>query len=64
MPADRLTVLRAANVFGLGQDRVVARLARRALAGLPLVVTGNQRTFLAVEDLARGDRHAGARRGW
>jgi dTDP-4-amino-4,6-dideoxygalactose transaminase/nucleoside-diphosphate-sugar epimerase len=52
VPAQRLTVLRAANLFGLGQDRVVARLARRALAGLELVVTDNERTFLAVEDLA------------
>lgn len=52
VPPQRLTVLRAANVFGIGQDRVVARLARRALAGLPLVVTDNQRTFLPVEDLA------------
>jgi len=52
VPPDRLTLLRAANVFGVGQDRVVARLTRRALAGLPLVVTDNQRTFLAVDDLA------------
>jgi dTDP-4-amino-4,6-dideoxygalactose transaminase/nucleoside-diphosphate-sugar epimerase len=59
VPAHRLTVLRAANVFGLGQDRVVARLARRALAGLPLVVTGNQRTFLAVEDLAEAIARGG-----
>jgi dTDP-4-amino-4,6-dideoxygalactose transaminase/nucleoside-diphosphate-sugar epimerase len=52
VPADRLTVLRVANLFGPGQDRVVARLARRAVAGLPLVVTRTRRTFLAVEDLA------------
>jgi dTDP-4-amino-4,6-dideoxygalactose transaminase/nucleoside-diphosphate-sugar epimerase len=59
VPAPRLTVLRAANAFGLGQDRVVAKLARRALAGLPLVVTGNQRTFLAVEDLAESIARGG-----
>ena len=49
---DRLTVLRAANVFGPGQDRVVARLSRRVLAGLPLAVTDTVRTFLPVDDLA------------
>ena len=51
---DRLTVLRAANLFGPGQDRVVAQLTRRALAGLPLAVTDTVRTFLPVDDLARG----------
>jgi dTDP-4-amino-4,6-dideoxygalactose transaminase/nucleoside-diphosphate-sugar epimerase len=49
---DRLTVLRAANLFGPGQDRVVAQLTRRALAGLPLTVTDAVRTFLPVDDLA------------
>ena len=48
----RLTVLRAANLFGPGQDRVVAQLTRRALAGLPLTVTDTVRTFLPVDDLA------------
>jgi len=52
VPADRLSVVRVTNLFGAGQDRVVARLARRALAGLPLTVTRSRRTFLAVEDLA------------
>jgi dTDP-4-amino-4,6-dideoxygalactose transaminase/nucleoside-diphosphate-sugar epimerase len=52
VPADRLTVLRVSNLFGVGQDRVVARLARRAMAGLPLSVTRARRTFLSVEDLA------------
>ena len=52
VPPERLTVFRVTNLFGVGQDRVVARLVRRALAGLPLAVTDNQRTFLAVEDLA------------
>ena len=52
VPADRLTVFRVANLFGPGQDRVVAKLTRRALAGLPLEVVDTRRTFLAVEDLA------------
>jgi dTDP-4-amino-4,6-dideoxygalactose transaminase/nucleoside-diphosphate-sugar epimerase len=52
VPAERLTVFRVTNLFGLGQDRVVARLTRRALAGLPLTVTRVRRTFLSVEDLA------------
>ena len=52
IPAEQLSVVRVTNLFGAGQDRVVARLARRALAGLPLVVTRARRTFLAVEDLA------------
>ncbi|HEV7654758.1 MAG TPA: DegT/DnrJ/EryC1/StrS family aminotransferase [Mycobacteriales bacterium] len=53
VPPDRLSVLRAANLFGPGQDRVVAQLSRRALAGLPLAVTDAVRTFLPVDDLAR-----------
>jgi dTDP-4-amino-4,6-dideoxygalactose transaminase/nucleoside-diphosphate-sugar epimerase len=52
VPAQRLTLLRSANLFGPGQDRVVARLTRRALAGLPLSVTDVQRSFLDVDDLA------------
>jgi len=52
VPRDHLTVFRVANLFGVGQDRVVARLVRRALAGLPLTVGETRRTFLAVEDLA------------
>jgi dTDP-4-amino-4,6-dideoxygalactose transaminase/nucleoside-diphosphate-sugar epimerase len=44
---DRLTVLRLANVVGASQDRVVTRMVRRALAGLPLHVTvGVRRSFL------------------
>lgn len=50
--ADRLTLLRVTNLFGTGQDRVVARLTRRALAGLPLTVADVRRTFLSAEDLA------------
>ena len=48
---DRLTVFRVANLFGRGQDRVVAQLARRALVGLPLSVTDSVRTLLPVDDL-------------
>ena len=54
VPPERLTVFRVANLFGVGQDHVVARLVRRALAGLPLAVTDNQRTFLAVGRPDRG----------
>ena len=52
VPADRLTVLRVTNLFGAGQDRVVAKLTRRALAGLPLTVADVRRTFLSLGDLA------------
>jgi dTDP-4-amino-4,6-dideoxygalactose transaminase/nucleoside-diphosphate-sugar epimerase len=48
----RLTVLRAAEAFGPGQYGTVARLARRALAGLPLTVTDSVRTFVPADDLA------------
>lgn len=51
---DRLTVLRLANAFGAGQDRVATRLVRRALAGLPLHVTEDtMRSFLPPVDLGR-----------
>jgi dTDP-4-amino-4,6-dideoxygalactose transaminase/nucleoside-diphosphate-sugar epimerase len=53
VPAEQLTILRAANTFGIGQERVVMRLIRRALAGLEMRVTGSFRSFLAVDDLAR-----------
>ncbi|MEU0091130.1 DegT/DnrJ/EryC1/StrS family aminotransferase [Kribbella sp. NPDC006257] len=52
VPANRLTIFRAANLFGSGQDRVVARVARRALAGLPIRITDSVRTFIAADDLA------------
>jgi dTDP-4-amino-4,6-dideoxygalactose transaminase/nucleoside-diphosphate-sugar epimerase len=52
VPAGRLTVLRIGNLFGPGQDRVVAKLARRALHGLPLDVTDTVRCFLSVDRLA------------
>jgi dTDP-4-amino-4,6-dideoxygalactose transaminase/nucleoside-diphosphate-sugar epimerase len=52
VPANRLTIFRAANLFGHGQDRVVARITRRALVGLPIRVTDSVRTFIAAADLA------------
>jgi dTDP-4-amino-4,6-dideoxygalactose transaminase/nucleoside-diphosphate-sugar epimerase len=49
-----LTVLRLANTYGLGQERVVARLVRAALAGRPLRVTaGVERSFLPVAEVGR-----------
>lgn len=49
-----LTVLRLGNAFGAAQDRVVTRLARRALAGEPLPVTSDTvRSFLPAADLGR-----------
>ena len=47
VPEDRLTVLRLANVFGLGQERVVARIARSILAKRPITLTRRSvRSFL------------------
>ncbi|MCO5974714.1 aminotransferase class I/II-fold pyridoxal phosphate-dependent enzyme [Actinoallomurus soli] len=51
--AGRLTVLRLANVVGVGQDRFVARITRKALAGHPLPVTDTVRSFVPVRDLGR-----------
>jgi dTDP-4-amino-4,6-dideoxygalactose transaminase/nucleoside-diphosphate-sugar epimerase len=49
---ERLTIVRVANVFGPGQDRVVGRMARAVLAGRPVSVTrGVARSFVALEDL-------------
>ena len=53
VPAERLSILRSANLFGSGQERVVSQLVGRALAGLELRVTDCIRTFLSVDDLAR-----------
>ena len=51
---EQLTVLRLANTFGVGQERVVTLFTRAALRGQPLVVTeGVERSFLAVEDVGR-----------
>lgn len=46
-------VVRLANLFGPGQDRVISRLARRASAGLELRVTDTVRCFVPVADAAR-----------
>jgi dTDP-4-amino-4,6-dideoxygalactose transaminase/nucleoside-diphosphate-sugar epimerase len=49
-----LTVLRVANTFGIGQERVVSQLVRRALAGLPLTVVRDVvRSFVPVDEVAR-----------
>jgi dTDP-4-amino-4,6-dideoxygalactose transaminase/nucleoside-diphosphate-sugar epimerase len=47
-----LRVLRVANVFGRGQERVIDRLARRMLAGLPVTVSDVRRSFVHVDDVA------------
>ena len=60
--ADRVRILRLANVYGIGQERFMSRLIRKALAGLPLPVTEATRTFVPVGDVARivaGDLPAG-----
>ncbi|MGL5811018.1 MAG: DegT/DnrJ/EryC1/StrS family aminotransferase [Nocardioides sp.] len=52
IPPERLTVLRLANVVGIGQDRVVTRLIRRGSLGLPLHVDrGASRSFLPASAL-------------
>ncbi len=48
-----LRIVRLPNLFGLDQDRVVARLTHRALAGLPLDVADTTRCFLHVDDAGR-----------
>jgi dTDP-4-amino-4,6-dideoxygalactose transaminase/nucleoside-diphosphate-sugar epimerase len=54
VPAEALTILRLANVFGAGQQRVIARLVRAALAGRPLIVQGGVvRSFVSAQDVGR-----------
>jgi dTDP-4-amino-4,6-dideoxygalactose transaminase/nucleoside-diphosphate-sugar epimerase len=54
VPVEALTLLRLANVFGVGQQRVVARLVRAALAGRPLIAHGGVvRSFVSAEDVGR-----------
>lgn len=49
-----LTVLRLANTFGLGQERVITRLVRSALTQRPVPVTpAASRSFLPVEEIGR-----------
>lgn len=53
VPERARTIYRVANTIGVGQERVVARLVRSALAGRPLEVTASAiRTFVSVEDIA------------
>jgi perosamine synthetase len=52
-PAARLTILRMANICGTGQERVICRLIRGALAGDPLTVTATQRSFVPLQTAAR-----------
>ncbi len=52
-PGAGLTILRLANVIGIGQERFVCRLIRRALAGDPLPVTLITRSFVSVGEVAR-----------
>jgi dTDP-4-amino-4,6-dideoxygalactose transaminase/nucleoside-diphosphate-sugar epimerase len=54
VPPDALTILRLANVFGVGQERIVGRLVRAALAGRPLIVHRDVvRSFVPAEDVGR-----------
>lgn len=50
---ERLTVVRAANVVGSGQWRLVGRLVEAMLAGTPCQVTDTIRSFVSVEELGR-----------
>jgi dTDP-4-amino-4,6-dideoxygalactose transaminase/nucleoside-diphosphate-sugar epimerase len=52
-PGAVLTTLRLANVLGIGQERFVCRLIRRALAGDPLPVTLITRSFVSAGEVAR-----------
>lgn len=53
VPGAQLTILRLTNVIGMGQERFVCRLIRRALAGDPLTVTLVTRSFVSVGEVAR-----------
>lgn len=48
-----LTVLRLANVCGVGQERLIPRLIRKALAGHPLPVSVTARSFAAASEVGR-----------
>lgn len=51
---EALTILRLANTFGAGQERVVSRLTRRARCGIPMEVTeGVVRSLLPVDEVGR-----------
>lgn len=53
VPADRLTVLRCANIVGPAQWRFVGRLVEAFLDGRTCPVTSTIRSFVSVEELAR-----------
>lgn len=53
VPAERRTVLRLANVVGVGQFRVLARLVETMLGRRPCVVTDTIRSFVTLEEAAR-----------
>ena len=70
-PAGRLTILRMANICGIGQERVICRLIRGALAGDPLTVTATQRSFVPLPTAAAvvaaglpGARSTSASQAW
>ena len=45
-------ILRIANLFGVGQDRVIAKLVRALKHGGPLRITDSTRTFASIGELA------------
>ena len=51
--AAQVRVVRLANLFGPGQDRIISRWAKRAEIGLPLHVTATTRCFVPVDRAAR-----------
>jgi dTDP-4-amino-4,6-dideoxygalactose transaminase/nucleoside-diphosphate-sugar epimerase len=55
---EKLAIFRVANVFGPGQDRVIAKFARLARRGRPIEVKPDgMRSFLPLEDLIRALTH-------
>ena len=48
---DHLVVLRVANLFGVGQDRVISRFIRSIQQGRTIKMTPSVRTFVSVENL-------------
>lgn len=53
VPAERRTVLRLANVVGVGQFRLLARLVETMLGGRPCVITDTIRSFVTLAEAAR-----------
>ena len=48
---DQLVILRIANLFGIGQDRVISSFIRRIQQGRTIWMTPSVRTFVSVENL-------------